>query len=58
MEQPDPKKHKYISFVKSAVRIGACMCAVNQINEPYLGILYLGFGLMFAEIIGIVEEMV
>jgi hypothetical protein len=49
---PDPVKHKYISFAKSAFRIlaGAALC---------LGELQYAGGLfIFAEVLGIIEEMV
>lgn len=51
-KHPDPIKHKYISFAKSAVRIaaGAALC---------FGMLwYAGALLILAEVLGIVEEMV
>ncbi len=52
---PDPIKHKYISFAKSAVRIlaGAALCLTLT---PLLW--YAGALLILAEILGIVEEMV
>jgi len=52
---PDPIKHKYISFAKSAVRIlaGAALCLTMT---PLLW--YAGALLILAEILGIVEEMV
>lgn len=58
-KHPDPIKHKYISFVKSGLRIIAGGCIITagySINEPWLiagGALILG-----AEILGILEEMV
>jgi hypothetical protein len=56
---PDPVKHKYISFAKSAVRIVAGLALVGggwlEMN-PY--IQYAGVGLVLAEILGIIEEMV
>jgi hypothetical protein len=51
-KHPDPIKHKYISFAKSAVRIaaGVALC---------FGMLwYAGALLILAEILGIVEELV
>jgi hypothetical protein len=52
---PDPIKHKYISFAKSAVRIlaGAALCLTMT---PLLW--YAGALLILAEILGIVEELV
>jgi len=52
---PDPIKHKYISFAKSAVRIlaGAALCLTMT---PLLW--YAGALLILAEILGIVEEIV
>jgi hypothetical protein len=51
-QHPDPIKHKYISFVKSGVRIaaGAALC---------LGMIWwAGALLILAEILGIAEELV
>ncbi len=49
---PDPVKHKYISFAKSAVRIaaGVALC--------YSMFWYAGSLLILAEALGVVEEMV
>jgi hypothetical protein len=56
---PDPVKHKYISFAKSAVRIAAGLALTGggwlEMN-PY--IMYAGVLLIIAEVLGIVEEMV
>jgi hypothetical protein len=54
-KHPDPIKHKYISFAKSAVRIlaGAALCLTMT---PLLW--YAGALLILAEILGIVEELV
>ena len=51
-QHPDPVKHKYISFAKSAVRIaaGAALC--------FSMLWYAGALLILAEILGIVEELV
>jgi hypothetical protein len=51
-QHPDPVKHKYISFAKSAVRIaaGVALC--------YSMFWYAGGLLILAEVLGIVEEMV
>lgn len=49
---PDPKKHQYVSFVKSGVRIVACALG-------FFGFFEIGFlGLFLAELIGIYEELV
>jgi len=49
---PDPKKHQYVSFVKSGVRIVACLLG-------FVGMYQVGFlGLFLAELIGIYEELV
>jgi hypothetical protein len=51
-KHPDPLKHKYISFTKSAIRIaaGTVLC---------FGMIgYAGALLILAEILGIVEEVV
>ena len=52
MKQPDPKKHQIISFVKSIVRIIACVAGVTG----YLQAAFIG--LAFAEVIGVYEELV
>ncbi len=49
---PDPKKHQHVSFVKSGVRIVACILG-------FVGMYQVGFlGLFLAELIGIYEELV
>tara|TARA_R110000824_G_scaffold15193_3_gene64018 strand:+ start:3533 stop:3712 length:180 start_codon:yes stop_codon:yes gene_type:complete len=51
-ELPDAKKHQQISFIKSAIRLGACAFG-------FLGMFEIGFtGLFLAEIVGIGEELV
>lgn len=56
---PDPVKHKYISFAKSGIRIVAGLALAGggwlEMN-PY--IQYAGVGLVLAEVLGIVEEIV
>lgn len=56
---PDPTKHKYISFAKSGIRIVAGLALAGggwlEMN-PY--IQYAGVGLVLAEVLGIVEEIV
>ena len=49
---PDPKLHQRISFLKSGIRILACMLGGLGFFE--IGFLALGV----AEIVGIVEELV
>jgi hypothetical protein len=49
---PDPTKHKYISFAKSAVRIGAGGALI------YGDIFIAGALFIAAEILGVVEELV
>lgn len=51
-KHPDPIKHKYISFAKSAVRIaaGVALC--------YSMFWYAGSLLILAEALGVIEEMV
>ena len=55
MKHPDPKKHQYISFVKSVWRIiaGVALCF-----SPDTYIMLAGASLVVAEILGIVEELV
>ena len=49
---PDPKNHQYVSFVKSGVRIVACLLG-------FAGMYQIGFlGLFLVELIGIYEELV
>ena len=49
---PNPKKHQQISFIKSGVRIVACLLG-------FAGMYQVGFlGLFLAELIGIYEELV
>ena len=49
---PDPKKHLYISIVKSIIRIGAGGCLIQG------NFFFAGFLLIFAELLGIAEELV
>ena len=56
---PDPRKHKFVSFVKSAVRIAAGLGLAGGgwlERNPYL--MYGGLLLVVAEVFGIVEELV
>lgn len=49
---PDPKLHQRVSFLKSAIRLGACAFGL-------FGMFEVGFiGLFLAEIVGIGEELV
>jgi len=49
---PDPKKHQIISFIKSGIRVAACVIGV-------WGWYKMGFlGLLLAEVVGVYEEMV
>jgi len=50
---PDPIKHKYISFAKSAVRIAAGMFLIWPQS-----LVLAGAFLIIAEVLGIAEEMV
>ena len=52
LDIPDPKKHKYISFVKSGLRIGAGIALLRG-QLVTAGVLFI-----VAEILGIAEEMV
>jgi hypothetical protein len=58
-QYPDARKHKIISFVKSAVRIVAGLALAGggwlEMN-PY--IMYAGVFLVVAELLGIAEELV
>jgi len=59
MNHPDPIKHKYISFIKSAFRIVAGLALAGggwlEMN-PY--IQAAGLLLVIAEVLGVAEEMV
>jgi hypothetical protein len=46
------KGHFYVSLVKSIIRIGAGGCLIQG------NLLFAGFLLIFAEVLGIVEEVV
>ena len=49
---PNPKLHQQVSFVKSGVRIAACLLG-------FVGMYEIGFlGLFLAELIGVYEELV
>jgi hypothetical protein len=51
-EIPNPKLHQRISFIKSGIRIAACLAGIWGFYE-------IGFlGLLIAEIVGIKEELV
>ena len=52
VKHPDAKKHLYISIVKSIVRIGAGACLIQG------NLFFAGFLLIFAELLGIAEELV
>jgi uncharacterized membrane protein YjjP (DUF1212 family) len=56
---PDPKKHQYISFIKSGFRIAAGLALAGggwlEMN-PYLQAA--GVILIVAELLGIAEELV
>ena len=58
-QHPDARKHKYISFVKSAIRIVAGLALAGggwlEMN-PY--IQAAGLLLVVAEVLGIAEELV
>tara|TARA_B100001113_G_C20879871_1_gene522160 strand:- start:421 stop:699 length:279 start_codon:yes stop_codon:yes gene_type:complete len=52
MNYPDAKLHQVISFIKSGIRILACIAGV-------FGLIGWAFaGLAVAEIVGIIEELV
>jgi hypothetical protein len=52
VKHPDPKKHQYVSFVKSGFRIlaGASLCFGEFVIAGAL--------LIVAELLGIIEELV
>lgn len=47
------KGHFWISIAKSIIRIGFCFWAVNENS-----LILLAMGIVFAEILGILEEVV
>lgn len=51
-EHPDPKKHFYISTVKSIVRFVSCLF----LSQGELK--FAALGLAIAELLGVVEELV
>jgi hypothetical protein len=56
-EQNYRKWHTYMSYIKSAVRIAACIIVLWV--APFTDLIsYLAFGFLIAEIIGIAEEWV
>jgi hypothetical protein len=52
VKHPDPKKHLYVSIIKSAVRIVAGGCLITG------NLLMAGICFILAEVLGIVEELV
>ena len=53
MRQPDPQKHFILSLIKSALRIAAGISLIWPQNMILAGIF-----LIFAEAVGVAEEMV
>lgn len=53
MKHPDPKLHRNISFVKSAIRIAAGIALVWPQN-----LILAGAFLILAEVLGVAEELV
>ena len=51
MNQPDPKLHQRLSFIKSGIRITACVAGVWNVA-------FLAIGLLIAEVVGVYEELV
>lgn len=52
IKHPDAKKHLYVSLAKSFIRITAGVCLI--VGFP----IWCGVGLVAAEVLGIVEELV
>lgn len=50
--------HTRLSYAKSGVRILGCIAALWVATEPVLAVLLLAGGLLAAEILGILEELV
>jgi|TARA_R100000479_G_C6277458_1_gene161766 hypothetical protein len=52
IEHPDARLHQITSFIKSGIRIAACIAGAA-------GFIWWGFiGLAIAEVVGIIEELV
>ena len=58
MEHPDPKKHQYVSFAKSGIRILASVMAVITYSNPIAAVAILAIGYGIAEVVGVYEELV
>ena len=58
---PDPEKHRYVSFGKSAVRLAAAAAliasGVHALHSDSL-LIVAGIGFVIAELLGILEEVV
>lgn len=52
------KWHTRLSYIKSAVRIGACTGVIIITHATMLPVTILAAGLLVAELIGIAEEWV
>jgi hypothetical protein len=53
IQPKDPSRgHFYVSLVKSVIRMGAGVCLIQG------NLFFAGFLLIFAELLGIVEELV
>ena len=51
-KMPNPRLHQIVSFIKSGIRVAACVIGVWGWYE-------MGFlGLLLAEVVGVYEEMV
>tara|TARA_B100000683_G_scaffold237633_1_gene242930 strand:+ start:310 stop:492 length:183 start_codon:yes stop_codon:yes gene_type:complete len=51
-EHPDARLHQITSFIKSGIRIAACIAGA----AGFIGWGFIGLGI--AEIVGIIEELV
>jgi hypothetical protein len=52
VKYPDAKKHRDLSFIKSGLRIVACLGALSG------SVVFLAIVLLAAEIVGVYEELV
>jgi len=52
INHPDAKKHLYVSLAKSFIRIVAGVCLI--VGFP----VWCGIGIVAAEVLGIIEELV
>lgn len=50
--------HTRLSYIKSAIRIVFSGVAISFSTDPVLAVILLASGLLIAEIVGILEELI